>query len=292
MSRRSLRILVVIAAAAVVVVVCITSISNKKNPEETEEYGTMDVFESATGDATPSISSEQDEMDTKHEVVETQEYDWFLSFRDFYEYAMSKQGQSYDSDTDYISECMNKMCSYAALPEDDLNNFYKNLEHLDIDSAIVGDLVFFFDENDNVKHMGIKGYNNHMYDLKDGKVAYEYISDYGDNFAFARVIQTKYDTDEMKREQEQTGYRHADLYAAEDDIDISVFDSFKEQLLTELNIKFSNSYPKIPVKGFYVIDIDTNAYDGQALNATVVCDGNGKQYVIRYIYEMDKLYIL
>lgn len=298
MNKYRIGILFIIAAVILGVVITITSTINEIDLDNIEEYGTMEVYETALKVNSSTVSSALNEtenknkIDEKHEVAEISEYDWFLSFRSFYNYAMSKQGQLYESDADYISECLNKMCKGAILPSDDLNTYYESLEHLDIDSAIVGDLVFFFDENGNAVHMGVKGYNNHMYDLKDGKVIYEYISDDGRNFAFARVISEIYDKDEMEIKQEQTGYRHAELYAAEGNMDLSVFDDFKERLLTELNIKFSDTHPKIPIKGFYVVDIDENAYNGRALSATVACGELGMQYVVRYIYDVDKLYIL
>ena len=40
------------------------------------------------------------------------------------------------------------------------------------------------------------------------------------------------------------------------------------------------------------VDIDENAYNGRALSATVACGELGMQYVVRYIYDVDKLYIL
>ena len=269
------------------------------------ELGSMEVIEAtsdkstieAKNEASEDISSDGEDSEEETDDVgdaSTNEGSWFDFFESAYTAAADRLDSTYNDDMMFLTDCLGEAGSSVAMPAGDLQNYYNSLEQLDLDEAIPGDLVVFFDENKAVTHMGIKGINNYMIHVSPGenKVLYEYISEYGTNFTFARAIHVDYDKEEMKEKQEKTGYRHAEIKAADDEIDISAIENVKSEVETELNNKFSSGHPTDRCDNFLVTEVDTESFEGQAVQYTVIADPIGTEYTVRYIYDMNKIYVL
>ena len=88
----------------------------------------------------------------------------------------------------------------APVPGENLKEYFDSLQSVEWNETLVGDLVFFLDENQESIHMGIKGSRNHMFHRKDGVITEEYISDYSEKFVFARLFSTNQVEDVYKRQ--------------------------------------------------------------------------------------------
>lgn len=298
MSKKFKKCFVLLVFATIFVAVAVTLVLKNKK-EEPEEYGTMQVFTLdsilSEDEAKSSEEEQQDNSDLDNEErgdAFSDETGDFNAFMNLFLTAMEKEGISYASDADFVKDCIQCSKVDALVPGENLKEYFDSLQSVEWKETLVGDLVFFLDENQEPTHMGIKGFRNHMYHIEDGVVTEEYISDYSEQFVFARLFSTdQVDDGTLLAESEASGYMNAEVLCKEG-VDLTPLEKVKQQLDYKLNNVCGDIESNVRAKQIEIVEVTDNAYEGGGVIAYAMPDNVAKIITIHYDPTADRLYVV
>lgn len=297
MSKKFKKCFVLLVFATIFVAVAVALVLKNKK-EEPEEYGTMQVFTPdpvLSEDEAKSLEEQQDNSNLDNEErgdIFSDETGDFNAFMSLFLTAMEKEGTSYASDTDFVKDCIQSSKVDAPVPGENLKEYFDSLQSVEWNETLVGDLVFFLDENQESIHMGIKGSRNHMFHRKDGVITEEYISDYSEKFVFARLFSTNQVDDEtLLAESESSGYMNAEVLCKEG-VDLTPLEKVKQQLDYKLNNVCGDIESNVRAKQIEIMEVTDDAYEGDGVIAYAMPDNVAKIITIHYDPTSDRLYVV